>query len=230
MLRTTSFPLVLLGLACPAWANVTFYYNDRPGFDAAVAGMTLVCTETFEELGIPPGSLVCYPFPPGLQGPPGAGNINCPMAVYSSYFDPSCDIVGLGAGFIGNPTTVVGANYFAASTEYDFGAAPGPEVPEGPNYGGYWAVGFEFFDPIAPGVYPINVFDMNNNLIGTTNVHYPGQFAAFMGIVVDQTQGPIGRVELASTGGDLTDNWELYIPEPSALALLALGGLLLRRR
>jgi len=211
MLRNALLLVAVLAFAGTAFGAVTFYYNDRPGFDAAVAGMTLDSSTDFEELGVPPGSLVCYPVPPGLAPP----QITANMRVSSTYPDPSCGLVALGAGFVGNATTVVGPNYFAGYGQYQFA-----------EFGGYYAAGFDLMDPIAPGHYPVVVYDMGGAEIARTTVNFPMR-ETFMGVVSDQL---IGMIELQSTGGDLTDNWELYIPEPSALALLALGGLLLRRR
>ena len=219
MVRTL-LSLVVLAVASTAFGGVAIYSNqtDFDNARAAAGCNVLVGIETFEELGIPPFSLVCYPFPPGLKPP----TLAQPMDMYSNYMDPSCDLVGLGAGFVGNATTVVGPNYFNANLNADF--AP---------YGGYCAVGFEVMEPFSGPMSDIQVYDLANVLIGTFTVRF-GFTETFYGIVATAPD-TIGRIVTVSPSGgvggaELTDNWQLYVPEPSALSLLALGGLVLLRR
>jgi len=184
-------------------------YADRAEFRWAVRHMTLVGTETFEELE--PGY---YPFPPGLQGPhpEGEGNILAPMALYAG----PAPAGGLYATDFGGDI-VVGPEYFSEYTEADFGAMPGPEIPEGPYYGDYYGVAFHVMAPIMPGPYGVNVYDLHNRLMGNPWVYY-GASETFYGLVAD-TPYPIGRIEFASWDLEAVDDFELYrhgCPEPGA--------------
>lgn len=216
MFRRALVSLGVLGLlASAAFGHVRFFYNDRAGFDAERAriGCTVhVGTEMFDCcLVTPPGGLDCYPFPPGLmQGvpnPPGAPTGLCqPLDIYSSYLDPSCDLVSLGAGFVGNSTIVVGANFFAASTNLDFR-----------QYGNYCAVAFQVMDGMNGGMGTIDVYDCNDVFLASTRVNFGWPDGNWIGIVCDPGQGMIGRIEFYgdSNGGELCDDIELYTRGPS---------------
>lgn len=229
MLRTTSLlSILVLALAAPAF-GIVFLFEDRGLFDTerTAQGCTdLLCTETFEEALVPPAGIGCMVYP--LQhnvpnNPDGNGfpnGLTCPLDMWSTYMDPNCDTIVLGAGFIGNATNVVGANFFAARTNAEFS-----------EYGGYCAVGFEVMDPITGGNGTIDVYDMSNVLIGSFNVPF-NVTETWYGLVVTPDQGPIGRIEFYGDddGGELSDNWELYVPEPATISLLALGSLVMVRR
>ena len=227
MLCRFPVPLLIVALAATAFGDVQIFDNHTD-FDNArnAAGCNvLVGIEDFDtELTTTPNTVDCYPFPPGLmQGvpnPPGAPvGLLQPMDMYSSYFDPSCDLVSVGPGLIPKVKIVVGPNYFGARGNADF-----------IDYGGYCAVGFEVIEPFSTTTGTIDVYDLSNVLLGSFHVPFP-VFPTFYGVVADGDD-TIGRIEFYAdnNGAELSDNWELYVPEPSALALLALGGLMLLRR
>lgn len=103
-------------------------------------------------------------------------------------------VVALGDGFIGQPSTVMGANNFADFTTVTF------------TGGGVTTVGLDAFSGSGGGNVDIRVFDSGGALADTiTLAPSADNVSEFFGIF---SPGPISRIEIEGTGtsGELFDN------------------------
>lgn len=231
MHRCCALLVVLLACAALAPGAVTFH-ADQVSFDSAAAGLAFYGVDTFEEAyfdanlsvtrpgpieyGVPNVDYAGRGFPTGLALPgltiistASGGNVR---AVTPNYYGGS-PLTSVGLGAYGYPTgsgrtiaSFSGADYFAVSVD----------------------VGVQYTSTSQQ--VDIYVFDTNNVQIGSTTTTGPVAYdLAFLGIVSDT---PIGRVEFAGRydNNELIDNVSLWTPEPSALALMALGGFVFLRR
>jgi len=124
-------------------------------------------------------------------------------------------MVVLAAGFVGNPSRVIGPNTFADTFNLTFANAN--------------AVGFDVFSGPMAGNVAISIFDPANVLLGTFSVLAP-LGGTFFGVI--STTGNIGRINIASLAsipGELVDNVAFGttgtapIPEPMTILLLGTG-------
>ena len=131
-------------------------------------------------------------------------------------------LVVLGDLFIGNNTSVVGANSFANSTVID--------VLDDRKT----AIGFNVLDPIGgTGDYDVTVLDTGGGVLFAGTISAGANPGSFMGFVAGA--GSIGSIEIGAAldGGELLDNIQLWVvPEPAAamLGLVSLLGLVGCRR
>ena len=142
-------PTVAGGGTFTAAAALGGIHTSQAAFQTAAgaAGFGQTFVETFEESNIGPGSIqgsLALPLAPGVPNtvsgigfPTGLAATNIQMTV--NPLDPAgLAVIGAGAVGIGNPTTVLGANDFAATTIIE--VIPASGLP---------AIGFEVLDPIG---------------------------------------------------------------------------------
>jgi len=212
--------------AAVAHGGLLDIYIDRGAFEsaAAAAGKSLKFIETFEEGNVPAGGIafLVSPLSPGVPNIDTAG-LGFPTGLDATNLEirtgSGGPLVALGDNFVGNTSTVVGANYFTDTTAIHL-------LPDA----GKTAVGFNVSDPIGgTGDYNVTVHDPNGNLLFAGVVSAGAQDGSFMGFI---NPGGIGSIEIgaANDGGELIDNIQVWVPAPGAFALLGIAGLTSRRR
>jgi len=175
------------------------FHNDRSIFNGA-SGLTGV-NDDFEAIGVAPGGVLTI-----ADSFIGAG--------FSASSSGGGGMVALGSGVIGNPTTVIGSNFFSEYAIFTF--LPSIE-----------AIGVDLFSNISGDTFNINIFASSGALLGNTNVSGIGGAGTFFGVITDI--GTIGRIELTGGSGELVDNITFgnvtagSIPEPITLWLLGSG-------
>ena len=201
---------LLAFLSVPARADLITFITP-PAFNAAAPGLPV---ETFQSGVAPAPVATCIgPLSSTMGGgcfPPGG---LLPGVIYSA--SPGLmpgNIVVLAAGFVGNPSRVIGANLFTDTFNLTFANAN--------------VVGFDVFSGPLAGNVAISVFDPANVLLGTFSVLAPIG-GTFFGVI--STTGNIGRINIASLApipGELVDNVAFgtaAIPEPTTILLLFTG-------
>ena len=119
----------------------------------------------------------------------------------------------LGAGFIGNPSKVLGPTFFSSTFDLTFASAN--------------AVGLDVFAGPSPGNVVISAFSPTNALLGSSILPVASLGGTFFGVISDA--GPIGRLNIASQAalaGELVDNvafGNVSVPEPATVMLLGIG-------
>jgi len=227
MIRSALALLAVASIPATSALGAVIFYSSEADFlnQMGNAGYVFEGLETFEENNVPDFSVLALPGPlqggvPWVDGtgqgfPTGLDQPN--LSITATGSDPDNWVVLLTDGFAGNVTDVVGANTFVQSTNTWF------------LNGMTGGVGLRLMDLINGGLTDVQVFDVNDQLIGSTAANSP--FAgAFFGVYSDV---PIGRINFAgqNNGGELLDDVQMYnLPGPASLSLLALAGLARRRR
>ena len=199
-------------LSLPARADL-ITFTTRPAFNAAAPGLPV---ETFQS-GVAPAPVLPCNGP--LSSTMGGGCFSTggllPGVVYNASGAIQPNLVVLAAGFVGNPSRVIGPNAFVNTFNLTFANAN--------------AVGFDVFSGPQAGNVAISVFDPANVLLGTFSVFAPIG-GTFFGVT--STMGNIGRINidsLAAVRGELIDNVAFgtaaaaAVPEPTTMLLLGTG-------
>ncbi len=202
---------LLAFLSLPARADL-ITFTTRPAFNAAAPGLPV---ETFESGSVVPAPVAVCNGP--LSSTMGGGCFPTggllPGVVYNASGAIQPNLVVLAAGFVGNPSRVIGPNAFVDTFNLTFANAN--------------AVGFDVFSGPAAGNVAISVFDPANVLLGTFSVFAPIG-GIFFGVI--STTSNIGRINIASLAplpGELIDNVAFgtaaAVPEPTTMLLLGTG-------
>jgi len=130
-------------------------------------------------------------------------------------------LAALSVGFLGATSDIVLANTFVDSFDMDF--------DEGAEK---WAVGFNTLDFLGANQVEVRAYGVGEAFLGMTTVGANPGGSFFVGVIAADQGQLIGRINVFSPGqgAEGADNIQTWIPEPASLALLALGGLLIRRR
>lgn len=206
----------------------TAVFTSRSAFELAAmaAGKVLKGVEDFEEGNIGPLQIAVLGEPldgnPNVDGnglgfPSGLSATNIAITTSSGG-----GLVGLGDGFVGNVSTVVGANSFADATILTVTS----DVKT--------AIGLNVADPIgAFGAYDVAVRAPSGILLFSGIVNAGAANGSFLGVVTDAFNS-IGSIQIAALdaagagGGELLDNIQLWVvPEPSTTMLAMFGVLAL---
>ncbi|AFL82652.1 hypothetical protein Aeqsu_3223 [Aequorivita sublithincola DSM 14238] len=163
-------------------------YTDRPTFEGAYTG-TLVN----EDFSGGPGAgsiLACGPvMSSGGDGCFAAGELEDGFSITAS---SGGDTIYIGAGAIGNTSTLVGANTFADTTVLNFS-------PDGA-----YAVGMDLFVD-SVGNADIRVYDMGGTLMDTFTVSNTANTENFIGLISDDAIGKI-EIQAEADAGELFGN------------------------
>jgi hypothetical protein len=218
--------LVVLGFlfAVPVQAEIVFY-NDLASFTSAMttSGSKLIGTETFEESTLPPGTAGAAddPLTQGVANSSYPSGLLQPMTVQSNVSggdatapNPSgLSGLGLGSvGFDGAASDVVVAFSDSHSLDWIFDAATRIS-----------GVGLNPLVFSPAGLLEIEIYDINNALLGSITIAGDEAGTNFLGI--EATAGDlIGRINLFSDRFEGGDNAMLFhVPEPAMLGLLGIG-------
>ena len=204
---------VLIGLASPASASL-ITFNSRAAFNAAAPGLPV---EDFEEGNAVAGSGVPIESPLNSSTNDGfflPGEILPGLTLQSSNVGLSGDLYLGGPGWDGNPSIMVGSNFFQESLNLLF---------SGTN-----AVGLDIGSLFSDSTIAVSIFGAGDLLLGSFNVAATGS-GTFFGVVNDS--GSITRINLNSLTGqtEWADNIAFGtaasspVPEPATLSLLAVG-------
>jgi len=130
-------------------------------------------------------------------------------------------LAALTVGFLGASSDIVLANTFVDSFDMDF--------DEGAEK---WALGFNPLDLMGENSVQVRAYGVGETFLGMTTVSADIAGNSFVGVIAPDKAQLIGRINVFSPGygAEGADNIQTWIPEPASLALLALGGLLIRRR
>ena len=227
--------LFVFFVASVATADIT-WYDDQGAFEAAAAaaGLAFFELEDFEESTMGPNSVLGIddPLAPGLARPNYPNGLTgvSDMLVQSNTLGgapavPSPQgVTGIAiasVGFLGCTSDVALSNTFVNSLDMDFD--DGAEK---------WAVGFNTLDNLGGNSVEVRAYGAGEVFLGmTTSPANPGG-SFFLGVIAADAGQKIGRINVFSPGNGAEggDNIQTWVPEPASLALLALGGLLIRRR
>ncbi len=140
-------------LHVPAQAGL-IVFSGRVDFDAAAPGLPV---EDFEEATIGAGSVGILPAPLDAWSSNAyfsPGDILAGVQFSASAVHGGDDLALVGAGYLGNPSKLIVANYFADS--FNVVLAPGVT-----------AIGFDVHSFMGGGTVRIDVYDSSDGLLGT---------------------------------------------------------------
>ena len=235
MTQLGSAVLVVFSVVSVATADIT-WYTDQAEFEAAAtaAGLSFFELEDYEECTLPPNSITTLndPLAPGVPNesfPAGMTGVS-DMIVQSNLLAGSPDhpnprgshgLNSLSVGFFGASSDGVVSNYFVDSHDLDF--YDGAEKR---------AVGFNTLTFLGGTTVEIRAYGVNEVFLGMTTVGADPGGSFFVGVITADGDQLIGRINVFDDpyAAEGADNIQTWIPEPASLALLALGGLLIRRR
>jgi hypothetical protein len=226
--------LFVFFVANVATADITWYY-DQGEFEAAAvgAGLAFFELETYEECTLPPNSVMGFsdPLAPGVpNGPFPSGMTGISDMIVQSNLSGGAPaepnprgynaLVAVSAGFFGAASDGVLANYFVDSLDHMFD--DGADKP---------AVGFNTLTFLGSYQVEVRAYGPGEVFLGQTTTAANETGSNFLGVIASNGQS-IHRINIYDAGGGAegADNIQTWIPEPASLALLALGGLLIRRR
>lgn len=241
--KLASFTVALglvLGAAPQAQAAILFF-TDQATFTAAQssAGNTLLGTETFEQSTAAPGSIVALndPLQQGVANGPFLTGLTQPITIQSNTNGGNAatrsplGAGGLAAAAAGNSTGVTSDSIFVEDPANSLDLI----LTSAPQLGGV------SFNPLnsnafggagAGNTLQVQVFDLNEVLLGTTNVIANPMGTNFFGVQVTDTN-TIGRINLFNLSSSVesagVDNVSLFqavvtpVPEPSTYAMFAIG-------
>lgn len=219
MVKRILVVLCIVGVSATALGQGVQIFDDRDMFRDfnRSQGKVSKGLEDFEEHNLGPGAVGFQRNPldqnPNVNYPNGlTGLLN--LSVSSS---GGSDIILFTTGFFGNASSIVGASQTPEFTSLTFDADDKT------------GVGFDVGNFLGDQDGEIRTYDTAGNLIDARLWPMQAPQMTFFGI---WAPGPIGRIEIEGTAGagELLDNVEAWVPEPSSLSLLALGGLALLRR
>ena len=219
--------------ATPVQAGLITFYADEAAFNLALldAGKVIKGFEDFPWLAAPNG-VTATPDPVDVNGSqagwytPGmlidnlAFQSNTGGANSAQVGPPQPDGIALfTAGFVGTPANGLVSNTFVNA--FDILSTGGDN---------HTAMGMTVNTILGGASIRVDVYDKNNNLIGSLASHPTGVQGSFLGIIV--SSGTIGRVNIFDPAGGAEGLYDIavYVPAPGSLALLGLAGFFGRRR
>jgi hypothetical protein len=186
---------VMTGLFSVSANAALIFSNDNTSFNNAIS---IDASDDFEDLAVGAGAVVGLP-------------TSITRGEFTYTAGGGSALVGLGAGTGGLTSVGLAADLFVESLTI--------EVTGGNN-----AFGFDF-TATSDGTLNISVFDIFDDLLGNINVATTGSSMTFFGVFSDVE---IGKILLDDGGipGPIIDNviaGSTDVPEPSTLAIFALG-------